>query len=133
MFWKKLKKIAAELATAKASEKKVEARKAAGGKQSAYADSDQKQILEILQGIAKEGREQELKRAAAIKADDKGDGDIKPGFSFPKEDAIISKWDAWQKRYEDQSKDVKRLFQDHFEETNKRVKEENAQDTLAAL
>jgi len=129
---KKAEKIATELATAKASEKKT-AEDSKAGIKAHGTEADAKQVLEILQKISQEGREKQLKRAADLKAGDKGDGEIKPGWSFPKESQLVAKWDSWDSRFKAQTSDLNRLFQDHFEETNARTKEENAKDALAAL
>jgi len=127
---KKAEKIAAELAAAKASDKKTAEKKESGaGTAAGGATKDENtQVLEILQALGKEGRESELKRAVAIKAADNGDGELKPGWSFPKEADLVIKWDNWQKQFDEQSKDIKRLYIDHFEETKRRFKEEDARD-----
>jgi len=127
---KKAEKIALELATAKADEKKVEEKKSGQATAASAGTVDQKQILDILQGIANRGREKELQRAAAIKKAQEADDEILPGWSFPKSDAINAKWDKWQNKFTNQSKDLRVLFTDHFEETKRILKEEAAKDKL---
>jgi vacuolar-type H+-ATPase catalytic subunit A/Vma1 len=124
---KKAEKIALELATAKADEKKAEEKKKGPA---STGTGDQKQILDILQGIANRGREKELQRAAAIKKSQEADDEILPGWSFPKSDEINAKWDKWQNKFANQSKDLRTLFTDHFEETKRILKEEAAKDKL---
>jgi len=113
--------------------RKKNAEETKSGVKASGSEADAKQVLELLQKIAKEGREKQLKRAADLKAGDKGDGELKVGWSFPKESQLVAKWDGWETRFKAQTSDLNTLFKDHFEETNARVKEENAKDSLAAL
>uniref|UniRef100_A0A6B2L086 ATP synthase subunit beta n=1 Tax=Arcella intermedia TaxID=1963864 RepID=A0A6B2L086_9EUKA len=127
---KKAERIAAELAASKAKD----AAKADAAKKDSSATpsgiADDKTVLDILQNIAKEGREKELKRAAEIKAADNGDGEIRPGWSFPKENEINKKWDDWNDLFASQSKDLTKLFENHFEESKRLRAQQEAEDAL---
>jgi len=89
-----------------------------------------KKITEKLLKYEKSGRQKQLNRAAKFKADDKGDGEIRPGFSYPSENKINETWNHWQSQYETQSKDLNKLFEDHFAESVRKLKEEEAKDAL---
>jgi len=127
---KKAEKIATDLAAHKEKEKKDD--KKAGPVQT-KVDVDQKLILEKLQKLGKSSQEKQLKRAAKFKELDKGDGDIRPGFSYPKEDKINANWDKWQNRVDTVKGDLVKLFVEHFEASDRRNKEEEAKDALLGL
>jgi len=80
-------------------------------------------VLTRLKALAQSARDGELKKAANIAATDKGDGEIRVGWSFPKKDAINAKWDAWDKLFQEQSKDLEGLVKAHFEESVRKLKE----------
>jgi hypothetical protein len=119
---KKGEQIAADVAKSRGtSEIKKEDKK--GGAPSEKKSADTTAILTKLQKIAHEARDDELKTAAKIAAADKNDGQLRTGWAFPKKAQIDSKWAAWQKLYDEQSKDVESLFKNHFEESVRALKE----------
>jgi len=117
---KKGDKIAAELAASK--EKVVK-------KDSATEKAEITEIIATIQKMAAASRERELKKAATIKAN-YDPNELKPGFSFPKEDQLITKWDNWKSKYEQQQSDLNRLFSDHFEDAKRRIKEDRDANPL---
>jgi len=77
------------------------------------------EIVKMLQEIGATARQTEQKRAAEIKAKDTGDGEIRPGWSYPKEDQIQQKWANWDKLVSDQKHDLNKVFVDFFETVSK--------------
>eukprot|EP01125_Pyxidicula_operculata_P022728 TRINITY_DN9534_c0_g1_i1.p1 TRINITY_DN9534_c0_g1~~TRINITY_DN9534_c0_g1_i1.p1 ORF type:complete len:657 (-),score=189.71 TRINITY_DN9534_c0_g1_i1:48-2018(-) len=130
---KKAEKIAQEVAAHKAKEASLKGEKKEEKKDDAKKDdsvTSPEEVLSILADMGKSGREAELKRAAEIAAADNGDGEMKPGWSFPKSDAINTKWDNWDKLFEKQ-KDLLGLYTQHFEDSVRAAKEEEERDRLA--
>jgi len=124
---KKAEQIAAEIAKGRASggdakktEKKDDKKTAASTERKVI---DSATMLAKLQKIATDSKTEQLKRAATIAAADKNDGELRPGWAFPKKDQIENKWSAWQKVFDEQSKDVESLFKNHFEESVRAFKE----------
>jgi len=127
---KKAEKIATDLATAKEKEKKEEKKATDKVSPAQRGAVDQKKIIEKILKYEKSGRQKQLNRAGKFKADDKGDGEIRPGFSYPSESKINENWNNWQSRFEADSKDLNKLFDDHFAESIRKRKEEEAKDAL---
>jgi len=42
----------------------------------------------------------------------------------------VEKWGKWEKKFEEQSPDLKRIFLDHFVEAKKLIKEEAERSTM---
>lgn len=122
---KKAEQIAADVSRSRGQEKKAEASKKepAAAAPTKGKRADTAEILATLKKMAEDGRAQELKRAAEIAAAHKDDGELRPGWSFPKKAAIEAKWDGWNVLFETQSKDLEILFREHFEESVRRQKE----------
>jgi len=125
---KKAETIAADVAKSRASgggdkkdDKKDDKKTAAAAGERKIADSAT--IMAKLQKMANDAKSEQLKRAATIAATDKNDGEIRPGWAFPKKDQIEKKWATWQKLFDEQSKDVESLFKNHFEESVRTIKE----------
>eukprot|EP01123_Difflugia_compressa_P010057 TRINITY_DN3564_c0_g1_i1.p1 TRINITY_DN3564_c0_g1~~TRINITY_DN3564_c0_g1_i1.p1 ORF type:complete len:650 (-),score=189.79 TRINITY_DN3564_c0_g1_i1:177-2126(-) len=125
---KKAEKIASEVATHKATTTKKDDKSSASTSKTDEKDT-KSDVLEGLKKISVAGRERELKKASSLKAD-VGDGKIRPGFSFPKEDQINTKWDNWNNKLEQQSKDIPITYVNHFEESKRLEKEEAERDIL---
>jgi len=124
---KKAETIAADVARSRASsgadkkEEKKDAKQTAAANEKKAADSIT--IMAKLQKMADGAKAEQLKRAAEISAKDKNDGELRPGWAFPKKDQIEKKWASWQKVFDEQSKDVESLFKNHFEESVRALKE----------
>jgi len=112
----KAEKITADLAKGKASEKKDEKK---DEKKTESDAATPEEIVKMLQEIGATARQTEQKRAAEIKAKDTGDGEIRPGWSYPKEDQIQQKWANWDKLVSDQKHDLNKVFVDFFETVSK--------------
>jgi len=130
---KKAEKIATDLATAKEKEKKAEEKKTDKVAAAQRGAVDQKKIVEKLLKYEKSGRQKQLNRAAKIKADDKGDGEIRPGFSYPNESKINENWNNWKSKFDTQSHDLSKLFESFMEESRRLRKEEEAKDALLGI
>jgi hypothetical protein len=120
---KKGEQIAADVAKSRGSSEIKKDDKKAASAPTEKRSADTSAILTKLQKLAHEARDDELKTAAKIAAADKNDGQLRPGWGFPKKAQIDSKWAAWQKLYDEQSKDVESLFKNHFEESVRALKE----------
>jgi len=118
----KAEKIAADIARSRGQQQETKDAKQEGPQEKKVASASD--ILAILKKMAEDARAAELKKAEEIAATMKDDGELRPGWSFPKKDQIIAKWDAWEKRYQEQSKDLEGLFREHFEESVRRRQEE---------
>jgi len=131
---KKAEKIATDLATAKEKEKKAEEKKTDKVAAAQRGAVDQKRIVEKLGKYEKSGRQKQLTRAAKFKADDKGDGEIRPGYSYPNESKINENWNNWLRLFETQSKDdLNKLFETFMVESVRLRKEEEAKDALLGI
>jgi ATP synthase F1 beta subunit len=123
---RKAEQIAADVARArgtttdKKDDKKDDKKVAAAGNQKKRVDTAA--MLTQLKKLAATARENELKRAAQIAAQEKNDGNLRPGWAFPKKNQIEEKWTAWESLFNEQSKDVEGLFKTHFEESVRRIK-----------
>jgi ATP synthase F1 beta subunit len=120
---KKAEVIAADVAKSRGTSggEKKDDKKGAAPTEKKTADSAT--ILAKLQKMADGAKADQLKRAATIAAADKNDGELRPGWAFPKKDQIESKWASWQKVFDEQSKDLESLFKNHFEESVRASKE----------
>jgi len=75
-----------------------------------------------------------LNRAAKLKEGDKGDGEIKPGFSYPKEKKINENWDNYKRDVDAQeTQDISKIFESFMEESLRIRKEEEAKDALLGI
>jgi len=54
-----------------------------------------------------------------------------PGWSYPNEKQLKAKWENWGKLYENQAKDFDTLVTAHFEESVRKIKEQEEADKLA--
>jgi len=128
MVVKKAEMIAADLAASKARQEKSDAKKEEKkeDKKGGIIDTTgpiEDQIREKILKIAQNAKEAELKKAADIKAKWKAGGSLQPGWSYPKEEEIKEKWDKWQKKYDEQSKDLKSLFHNYWVAAGKKFEE----------
>jgi len=126
MVVKKAEQIAADLAAAKLRQEKGEVKKEDkkdDKKVETTTGPIEDQIREKILKIAQNAKEAELKKAATIKANWKAGEDLQPGWSYPKEDEIKEKWDKWQKKYDEQSKDLKGLFHSYWVAAGKKFEE----------
>jgi len=124
---KKAEQIAADLARSRgqpaASEKKDAKKDASAPPPSKGKRAEASEILTILKKMGDDGRAIELKRASEIAATDKKDGELRPGWAFPKKEEIEAKWNEWTTLFDVQSKDIESLFREHFEESVRKQKE----------
>jgi len=85
------------------------------------------EIRDALHKLAMECKARDLKYAAEIKASDKGDDELRPGWRFPKEPEIIAAWDEWEKLFQ-QQQDLVQTMNDHFAKSAAVLAEERARD-----
>jgi len=125
----KAEKIATELAKAKDKEKLEKQDTTTTAASATKTEITSEEIAKIVKAAADEAKKFELDRATAIKAADKGDGQFLPGWSFPKLEDIVLKWEAWDKLFTSQSADIDQLIISHMEEyVARRAKEEAAEE-----
>jgi len=93
---------------------------------------DPKVVSELLTKLAKRCREKELKKAEVIATRKITKKDLRAGWSFPKKEKLLDKWGKWDKKFEEQSQDLKRVFLEHFVESKKLIKEEAERSQMPA-
>jgi len=135
----KAERIAAETAKALGTDKKKDdEKKKVDDKKEVEKPFTTDDFVKEIKKLGDSAREGELKRLQQFKElrekrieSKKYSTRLNPGWSYPSEEKVKNKWDRWTKLYETQHQNFMQLFPTHFEESIRKMKEEEQADKEA--